>query len=51
MCLICVDLAKAKMTAREARAQLRELRDSLPRDHVAEVEASIARAERGDAGS
>ena len=46
MCLICVELAKAKMTGREARTQLREMREGIPREHLAEVEATIAQAER-----
>lgn len=46
MCLICVEIAKSKMTVKEARAQLREMRVGLDRAHVAEVEAKLAEAER-----
>ena len=45
MCLICVDLAKEKITAKEARRALGEMRVKLDRDHVAEVEAKLAEAE------
>lgn len=45
MCLICVDLAKEKITAKEARRALGEMRVKLDRDHIAEVEAKLAEAE------
>ena len=45
MCLICVDLAKEKLTASEARRALGEMRVKLDKDHVAEVEAKLAEAE------
>jgi hypothetical protein len=48
MCLICVELAKSKMTAREARAALREMREGMDHEHVAEVEARVAAAERDE---
>jgi hypothetical protein len=46
MCLICVELAKNAMTATEARRALGETRVKLDADHVAEVEAKVAEAER-----
>jgi hypothetical protein len=46
MCLICVELAKNAMTATEARRALGEMRIKLDADHVAEVEAKLADAER-----
>lgn len=46
MCLICVEIAKSKMTVREARAQLREMREGMDRDHLREVEAKLAEAEK-----
>jgi hypothetical protein len=46
MCLICVEIAKSKMTAKEARQALREMRTTMDRDHLAEVEAKIAEAEK-----
>ncbi len=46
MCLICVEIAKSKMTVKEARAQLREMRVGLPREHVAEVEAKLREVEQ-----
>lgn len=46
MCLICVELEKSKMTAMEARTALREMRTDMDREHVTEVEAKIAEAEK-----
>jgi len=46
MCLICVELAKNAMTAKEGRRALGEMRVKLDADHVAEVEAKLAEAER-----
>lgn len=48
MCLICVELAKSKMTAREAKAQFREMRVAMDAQHVKEVEAKIAEAESSE---
>jgi hypothetical protein len=49
MCLICVELAKSRMTAREGRQALREMRGGLDREHVLEVEARLAEAEQAEA--
>lgn len=46
MCLICVELAKSKMTAKEARQAFREMREGMDRTHAGEVEAKIAEVER-----
>jgi len=46
MCLICVELAKNAMTPKEGRRALGEMRAKLDADHVAEVEAKLAEAER-----
>ena len=46
MCLICIELAKNAMTAKEGRRALGEMRVKLGADHVAEVEAKLAEAER-----
>lgn len=46
MCLICVELAKNAMTAAEGRRALGEMRVKLGSEHVAEVEAKLAEAER-----
>jgi hypothetical protein len=46
MCLICVELAKNAMTAKEARRALGEMRVKLDADHIAEVEAKLVEAER-----
>ena len=48
MCLICIEIAKSKMTVREARAQLREMREGLPREHLREVEEKLAEAEKAE---
>lgn len=45
MCLICVELAKEKLTASEARRALGEMRMKLDKEHIAEVEAKLAEAE------
>lgn len=45
MCLICVDLAKQKITASEARRALGEMRVKLDSEHIAEVEAKLVEAE------
>jgi hypothetical protein len=49
MCLICVELAKSKMTTKEARQALREMREGMDRVHAGEVEAKLAELERQDA--
>ena len=49
MCLICVELAKAKMTSKEARQALREMREGMDRTHVSEVEAKLTELEKTDA--
>jgi hypothetical protein len=48
MCLICVEVAKSKMTAQEGRQALREMREGMDRGHVAEVEAKLAEIEARD---
>ena len=48
MCLICVEIAKSKMTAAEGRAALREMRVKLDAQHVTEVEQKLAEAERSE---
>jgi hypothetical protein len=48
MCLICVEIAKSKMTVNEARAQLREMREGMDRDHLREVEQKLAEAEKNE---
>lgn len=46
MCLICLDLDRTVMTAREARRALGEMRVKLDPTHVKEIEEKIAEAER-----
>lgn len=45
MCLICVDLAKQKITPVEGRRALREMSEKIGREHVREVEVKLAEAE------
>jgi hypothetical protein len=49
MCLICVEIAKSKMTATEGRQALREMRVKLDKDHIAEVETKLDEAEKSEA--
>lgn len=46
MCLICVEIAKSKMTVKEARTALREMREGMDRTHLAEVEAKLVEVEK-----
>lgn len=46
MCLICVELAKSKMTVKEARQALREMRTDMDRSHLAEVETRLDEIEK-----
>ncbi|MDB4961197.1 MAG: hypothetical protein JWP01_1196 [Myxococcales bacterium] len=49
MCLICVEIAKSKMTANEGRQALREMRVKLDKAHIAEVETKLDEAEKAEA--
>ena len=42
MCIICVDLAKNKLTAAEARSNLKEMIDDMSEEHFIEVLDLIA---------
>jgi hypothetical protein len=46
MCIICVDLAKQRLTVPEGRRALREMKEKIGEAHVAEVEAKLEEAER-----
>ncbi|HEX3595615.1 MAG TPA: hypothetical protein VHU80_10945 [Polyangiaceae bacterium] len=46
MCLICIEFEKSKMTPREARRALGEMRAALDPEHLEEVEAKLTEAER-----
>lgn len=46
MCLICVEIAKSKMTVTEARQALREMREGMDREHAREVETKLAELEK-----
>ena len=48
MCLICVEIAKSKMTAKEARQALREMREGMDKSHLGEVEAKLTELEKSD---
>ena len=45
MCLICVEIAKSKMTVKEARSALREMAEGMDRSHLREVEAKLQELE------
>lgn len=51
MCIICVDLAKQKLSAHEAKRHLGEMREGLGREHAAEVDEKIREAEQAAASS
>jgi hypothetical protein len=46
MCVLCVEYAKSKMTVAEARSVLREMRSTLDKAHVAEIEAKLEQDEK-----
>lgn len=46
MCLICVDFDRGALKLREARRALGEMRGTLDRRHVEEVEKKLDEAER-----
>jgi hypothetical protein len=46
MCIICIDLAKKVLTPKDARRHLGEMRVTMDKAHVAELEAKIAEAEK-----
>ncbi|HET8931783.1 MAG TPA: hypothetical protein VFN67_00010 [Polyangiales bacterium] len=47
MCIICVDFNRGALRPAEARRALSEMRDSLPAEHVRELEQKLREA--GDA--
>jgi hypothetical protein len=44
MCIICIDFNRGALRPAEARRALRELRDSLPAEHVLEIERTLREA-------
>lgn len=46
MCLICVEFQKQKMTTREARRALTEMRVGLDGEHVRQVERMLEDADK-----
>jgi hypothetical protein len=48
MCLICVEIAKSKMTVKEARQALREMREGMEPSHLDEVETKLAEIEQAE---
>jgi hypothetical protein len=46
MCLICIDFDRGSLKLREARRALGEMRGTLDRQHLEEVERKLAEAER-----
>jgi hypothetical protein len=45
MCIICLDFNRGALRPIEARRALREMRESLPEEHVRELERKLAEAE------
>ena len=45
MCLICVELDKQRMSFREARRAMGEMREKVGEKHIAEVEVKVAQGE------
>lgn len=41
MCIICIDFNRGALRPAEARRALNELRDSLPAEHVREIERTL----------
>ena len=46
MCIICVDLAKQRLTVPEGRRALREMKEKIGEEHLAEVERKLDEAEK-----
>ena len=46
MCIICVDFERGALKLKEARRALGEMRTSLEREHVEEIEKKLDDAER-----
>jgi hypothetical protein len=49
MCIICIDLARGALRTGEARRELSEMRESLPSEHVQQLERKLEEAEKADA--
>jgi len=45
MCLICVELTKNKLTAREARRNLEEVHEDIDKEHIFEILRAIWKKE------
>ena len=45
MCIICIEIEKNKLSAREARANLTEIIEQIDEDHVLEVKSKILNKE------
>jgi hypothetical protein len=45
MCLICIELTKNKLTAREARRNLEEMHEDLDKEHIFEILRAIWKKE------
>jgi hypothetical protein len=44
MCIICIDFNRGALRPAEARRALSEMRDSLPAEHVREIERTLREA-------
>ncbi len=51
VCIICVDLGKGTMTAKEARRALGEMVPKVGAKHAEEVERTLREAERAEAAA
>lgn len=49
MCMICIDFQKQKMTTKDARRALREMRDGMDPEHAREVTQMIVETEKQQA--
>jgi hypothetical protein len=45
MCMICIDFERGALKPTEARRALREMRESLPAEHVKELERKLDSSE------
>jgi hypothetical protein len=51
MCLICVELAKGKLTTKEARRALGEMAGGMDSAHLSEVKQKLSQAEEQQAAA
>jgi hypothetical protein len=49
MCMICIDFERGALKPLEARRALREMRETLPAEHVKEIERKLQSSEHDSA--